>query len=70
VLKKVNLKWMDLEGFLKGKNKVTKDEVLEYINANRIDVTEVKLSNDGQVGLSTELRKILMIMKLDGEIVI
>jgi hypothetical protein len=53
------LKWMDLEGFLKGKNKVSKDEVLEYINANRIDVTEVKLSNEGQVGLSTELRKIV-----------
>ena len=50
---------MDLEGFLKGKNKVTKDEVLEYINANRIDVSEVKLSNEGQVGLSTELRKIV-----------
>ena len=27
------LKWMDLEGFLKNKNKVSKDEVLEYINA-------------------------------------
>ena len=58
-VKNNELKWMDLEGFLKGKNKVSKDEVLEYINANRIDVTEVKLSNEGQVGLSTELRKIV-----------
>jgi len=37
------LKWMDLEGFLKGKNKVSKEEVLEYINANKIDVTEVTI---------------------------
>ena len=40
------LKWMDLETFLKGKTKVSKEEVLEYINANKIDVTETKLSND------------------------
>ena len=51
------LKWMDLEGFLKGKNKVSKDEVLEYINANRIDVTEVKLSKDGNSGLPKYLRQ-------------
>jgi hypothetical protein len=58
-VKQSELKWMDLEGFLKGKTKVSKDEVLEYINANRIDVSEVKLSNEGQAGLSTELRKIV-----------
>ena len=34
-----------LEGFLKGKNKVSKDEVLNFINNNRIDVSEVKLTN-------------------------
>ena len=45
-VKESELKWMDLEGFLKNKKKVSKEEVLEYINANKIDVTEVKLSND------------------------
>ena len=43
---------MDLEGFLKGKNKASKDEVLEYINNNRIDVSEVKLSNTQSVNKS------------------
>ena len=68
----MNLNGWTLEGFLKGKNKVSKDEVLEYINTNKIDVTEVKLSSDSQKkGLVTdELRQTLMIMKLDGEIVI
>jgi hypothetical protein len=42
------LKWMDLEGFLKGKNKVTKEEVLTYIEANRIDVTEVMFPKAGK----------------------
>ncbi len=42
------LKWMDLEGFLKGKNKVSKEEVLKYIEANRIDVTEVMFPKTGK----------------------
>ena len=45
-VKQSELKWMDLEGFLKGKTKVSKDEVLEYINTNKLDVTEVKFSSD------------------------
>ena len=61
---------MDLEGFLKDKNKVSKDEVLEYINNNRIDVSEVKFSADAPVGLPKQLRDLLTIMKQDGEIVI
>ena len=40
---------MDLEGFLKGKDKVSKDEVLNFINNNRIDVSEVKLTNTQSV---------------------
>ena len=56
-VKASELKWMDLEGFLKGKKKVSKDEVLEYINANKIDVSEVKLSSKSQSGLSSELRQ-------------
>ena len=59
-VKQSELKWMDLEGFLKGKNKVNKDEVLEYINNNRIDVSEVKLSNDAPApGLSKQLRDLV-----------
>ena len=53
------LKWMDLETFLKGKTKVSKEEVLEYINTNKLDVTEVKLSNKGKAGLSSELDQIV-----------
>ena len=37
------LKWMDLEAFLKDKKNVTKEEVTNFIQANRIDVTEVML---------------------------
>ena len=48
-VKQSELKWMDLEGFLKGKDKVSKDEVLNFINENRIDVSEVKLSNTQSV---------------------
>ena len=55
-VKQSELKWMDLEGFLKGKTKVSKDEVLEYINANKIDVTETKFSADAPVGLPKTLR--------------
>jgi hypothetical protein len=58
-VKESELKWMDLEGFLKGKNKVSKEEVLEYINTNKIDVTETKFSSDAPVGLPNELRKIV-----------
>ena len=42
------LKWMDLEAFLKGKKKVSKEEVLTYIEANRIDVTEVMFPRTGK----------------------
>jgi hypothetical protein len=55
-VKQSELKWMDLEGFLKNKSKVSKDEVLEYINANKIDVTEVKLSAEAPATLPQVLR--------------
>jgi hypothetical protein len=56
-VKESELKWMDLEGFLKGKNKVSKDEVLEYINTNKIDVTEVTMSSSSKKGLPDDFRK-------------
>jgi hypothetical protein len=55
-VKQSELKWMDLEGFLKGKDKVSKDEVLNFINENRIDVSEVKLRANNRSELPVELR--------------
>ena len=57
-VKQSELKWMDLEGFLKGKNKVSKDEVLNFINENRIDVSEVKLTNTQSVNKSSLPREL------------
>lgn len=36
-------KWMDLEGFMRGKQKVDKDEVLNYVKAHRFQLEEVVL---------------------------
>ena len=47
-VKQSELKWMDLEAFLKDKKNITKDEVLEFISANRIDVTEVMFPRTGK----------------------
>jgi hypothetical protein len=56
-VKESELKWMDLEGFLKGKNKVSKDEVLEYINTNKLDVLEVTMSSSSKKGLPDDFRQ-------------
>lgn len=37
------IKWIGLDEFLKGKKSVTKQEVQEYIAANKVDVQEVQL---------------------------
>ena len=37
-VKESELKWMGLENFLKDKKNVTQEEVLEFINANKLDV--------------------------------
>lgn len=42
-VKKEELLWTGLDDFLKGKKSVTKAEVQEYLNANRVEVKEVKL---------------------------
>ena len=41
-VKSEELKWSGIEDYLKGKKTVTKDEVLEFLRANRIEVTEVE----------------------------
>jgi hypothetical protein len=40
------IKWTGLDEFLKGKKSVTKAEVQDYLAANRVDVQEVRLSDE------------------------
>ena len=49
-VKPEELKWLGLETFLKDKKTVTKQEVLDHINANRLQVEEVDYTYDGPVG--------------------
>jgi hypothetical protein len=49
-VKPEELKWLGLETFLKDKKTVTKQEVLDHINANRLQVDEVDYTYDGPVG--------------------
>jgi len=42
-VKEQELKWMDLEGFMEGKKSVSKEELLEYINLNKLEVEVVEL---------------------------
>ena len=45
-VKENELKWLDLESFLKDKKSVTQQEVLDFVEANKIDVSEVKFGGD------------------------
>ena len=57
-VKQSELKWMDLEAFLKDKKNVTKEEVNTFIQANRIDVTEVMFPKTGKdFGMYDEMLK-------------
>ena len=49
-VKETELKWIGLEGFLKDKNKVSQKEVLDFIEANKIDVNERSYVLDMQQG--------------------
>jgi hypothetical protein len=42
-VKPEEIQWTGLDEFLKGKKSVTKDEILNYLNTNRVDVQEVRL---------------------------
>jgi len=42
------IKWIGLDDFLKGKKSVTKKEVIDFVEANRIDVTEVVFPKTGK----------------------
>ena len=45
-IKPEEMKYLGLDDFLKGKEKVTKAEVQEFLNANNLEIKEVTLSND------------------------
>ena len=56
-VKESELKWMGLENFLKDKKNVTQDEVLEFINANKLDVNERRFgAADMQQGQAKPLK--------------
>ena len=40
-VKKEEIDWLDIEGFLKDKTKVSKDEILDFIRSNNVKVEEV-----------------------------
>lgn len=46
-VKQEELLWTGLDDFLKGKKSVTKAEVQDYLNSNRVEVKEVNLSDNG-----------------------
>lgn len=41
-VKRDELEWIDIEGFFKGRKAVTKEELLTYLAANQVQVTEVE----------------------------
>jgi hypothetical protein len=43
-VKPEEIQWTGLDEFLKGKKSVSKDEILSYLNTNRVDVQEVRLA--------------------------
>jgi hypothetical protein len=47
-VKPEELQWTGLSEFLENKPSVTRDEILNYLNTNRVDVQEVRLSGYGE----------------------
>ena len=45
-VKPEEIQWTGLDEFLKGKQSVTKQEIQDYLQANRVDVQEVRLSDE------------------------
>ena len=48
-VKSNEIKWIGLDDFLKGKKSVTKKEVVDFVNQNNIDITEVKQGGNDEV---------------------
>jgi hypothetical protein len=51
-VKPEEIQWTGLDEFLKGKKSVTKDEILSYLNSNRVDVKEVQLGEGLPAGFT------------------
>ena len=45
-VKPEEIQWTGLDTFLQGKQSVTKQEIQDYLNANRVDVQEVRLGSE------------------------
>jgi hypothetical protein len=50
-VKPEEIQWTGLDEFLKGKKSVTKAEIQDYLNANRVDVREVRLGGFSGKGI-------------------
>ena len=48
-VKEQEIRWLDLEGFMSGKKSVTKEELLEHIQLNRLEVEVVELGPVGDL---------------------
>jgi ribosomal protein S18 acetylase RimI-like enzyme len=48
-VKEEERKWLGIDDFLKDKKKVSKDELLDFIRANTVQIEEVTLGGEGQV---------------------
>lgn len=60
-VKKGEIDWLDIEGFLKDKPKVTKQELLDYIRQNQVELKEVtKADRVEATKAETELRQARM----------
>ena len=57
-VKESELKWLDLDNYFKNEAKTsfTKQEIIDLINFNKIDVSEVKYSNTNEVSLPRSLQ--------------
>jgi hypothetical protein len=53
-VKPEEIQWTGLDEFLKGKKSVSKDEILNYLNTNRVDVKEVQLGGLRSSALNNE----------------
>jgi len=51
-VKPEEIQWTGLDEFLKGKKSVSKDEILSYLNTNRVDVKEVQLGEGLPAGFT------------------
>ncbi|HET7615948.1 MAG TPA: hypothetical protein VFK27_03235, partial [Bacillales bacterium] len=41
-VKQDEMDWLDIEGFLSGKEKVSKKEILDYVRANQVEIKEIQ----------------------------